>query len=293
MELQQMRYVVAIAEEKNFTRAAERCFVVQSSLSHQIKAVERELGVTLFARTSRKVELTAAGEAFVVAARVSIEAAERAATDAIAATGHIQGTLTIGLIPTVTAINIPEQLARFHRHYPDVRIQLKDGGSTEFIDAISNGTMDIAVLGLPDDMTPAGVETRVLARERHVAVVSTEHRLADRKRLQLVDLADEVFVDFPHGTPGRAQSDLAFQNAGIQREVAFEAMNIDLMLGLARHNLGIALLSPAAVPQDKRLSTIPVTDGPTRIEYLAWSNFNPSPATEAFLNSATVLTTSL
>src|SRR5690349_3967302 len=85
MELQQFRYVVAVAEEASFTRAAARCFVVQSALSHQIKRLEEELGVTLFSRTSRRVELTAAGAAFVAAARVSLNFAERAGVDAAAA----------------------------------------------------------------------------------------------------------------------------------------------------------------------------------------------------------------
>lgn len=111
MELQQMRYVAAIAEEQNFTRAAERCFVVQSALSHQIKALERELGVKLFARSSRRVELTAAGEAFLVQARASLDAADRAVSAAAAANGEIRGTLTVGVIPTVTTIDIPPPLA--------------------------------------------------------------------------------------------------------------------------------------------------------------------------------------
>src|SRR5690625_1962324 len=94
MELQQMRYVVAVAEERSFTRAAQRCFVVQSALSHQIKALENELGVTLFARTSRRVAPTAAGEAFLGAAREALAAADRAVAEAGAATGELRGTLT-------------------------------------------------------------------------------------------------------------------------------------------------------------------------------------------------------
>lgn len=78
MDLQQLRYVVAVAETRNFTRAAERCFVVQSALSHRVANLERELGVKLFARTSRRVELTPAGAAFLPAARQALEAAERA-----------------------------------------------------------------------------------------------------------------------------------------------------------------------------------------------------------------------
>src|SRR5690348_4001071 len=110
MELQQFRYVAAVAEEGNFTRAAARCFVVQSALSHQIKRLEEELGVTLFNRTSRRVELTAAGTAFLAAARTALNAAERAAVDAAAAAGHITGRLRVGVIPTVTAINVSASL---------------------------------------------------------------------------------------------------------------------------------------------------------------------------------------
>lgn len=278
-----MRYVIAVAEEKSFTRAAERCFVVQSSLSHQIKALEHELGVALFARTSRRVELTAAGEAFLASARASLEAAERAVTDAAAATGQIRGSLTIGLIPTVTAIDIPAALREFRQAHPAVKVRLRGGGSDEFITALTDGAMDVAVLGLPDTADVSKVTTRVLATERLVAVVSAEHRLAGRRRLRLGDLADETFVDFPEGTPGRAPSDLAFHGAGVRRDVMFEAMSTDLILDLVRQNLAVTLLSPAVMPNDPSLVAIPVAGGPTRTEYLAWSSFNPSPATRAFL----------
>lgn len=286
MELQQMRYVVAIAEEKNFTRAAERCFVVQSSLSHQIKALERELGVSLFARSSRRVELTAAGEAFLGQARACLDAAERAISDAAAASGQIRGTLTVGVIPTVTTIDVPAALGRFHRSHPEVRIRLRGGGSHEFVAAIGAGAMDVAVLGLPDNAPPEGVSSLVLARESLVAVLPANHPLAGRRRLHLADLADEAFVDFPEGTPGRVPSDLAFHAAGVRREVAFEAMSIDLILELVKQGLVVALLSPAVIPPDgDSLRTIPLTAGPTRVEYLAWSSFNPAPAAQAFLDS--------
>lgn len=281
-----MRYVIAVAEEKNFTRAAERCFVVQSSLSHQVKALERELGVTLFARSSRRVELTAAGEAFLVQARASLGAAERAVSEAAAANGQIRGTLTVGVIPTVTTIDVPAVLGRFHRTHPSVRIRMRGGGSDEFIVAIREGSIDVAVLGLADDTPPTGVRTRVLAREKLVAVTSSDHPFAGLRGLRLADLADESFVDFPEGTPGRAQSDLAFHAAGVRREVAFEAVTTDLILGLVRQGLVIALLPPAVIPTDcDDLLTNPVTAGPTRVEYLAWSSFNPSPAARSFLDS--------
>ena len=89
-------------------------------------------------------------------------------------------------------------------------------------------------------------------------------------------------------SPGRVPSDLAFHAAGVRRDVAFEAVTAELMLALVRHNLVITLLSPEAVPRDDQLRTIPLTDGPTRIEYLAWSSFNPSPAAQAFVGGISV-----
>lgn len=284
MELQQIRYVLAVAEERNFTRAAQKCFVVQSALSHQVKSLEQELGVELFARTSRRVELTDAGAAFLPAARAALDAADRAVTDAAAATGEIRGNLTIGVIPTVTTVDVPAVLGEFHRKHPAVQIRLRGGGSDEFVTAIREGSMDLAILGLPDDTVPNRIATRVLARESLVAVLGTGHRLARRRRLRLDELAEETFVDFPVGTPGRIPSDLSFEAAGVSRRVAFEVMGIELMLGLIRQDLAVTLLAPAVIPPSEDLVTVPVAGGPTRIEYLAWSDFNPSPAALALLD---------
>lgn len=278
-----MRYVVAVAEERSFTRAAQRCFVVQSALSHQIKALERELGVTLFARTSRRVEPTAAGEAFLAAARVSLDAADRAVAEASAATGHLRGRLRLGIIPTVTAVDLPTVLGSFHRAHPALGIQVRGGGSHELVDDVARGDIDVAILGVPESAVLARVATRELARERHVAVLPPGHHLADRRRLRLRDLAEEPFVDFPARSPGRTQSDLAFQAAGIARAVPFEAATAELILGLVREGLAITLLPAALVPTAAPLRSVPVVDGPTRVQYLAWSDFNPSPAARAFV----------
>jgi DNA-binding transcriptional LysR family regulator len=285
MELRQLRYVVAVAEEANFTRAAARCFVVQSALSHQVKALEKELGVPLFARTSRRVELTAAGEAFLPAARASLEAAERAAADAAAATGQLRGQLSVGMIPTTSAVDVPAALAAFRHLHPGVRIALRVAASDAQESALAEGDLDVGLLGLPENRPPRGVASRLLATDQHVAVLSREHPLADRRELQLGDLAPETFTDFPAGSPGRAQSDLAFAAAGLHRDVAFEVMAADLIIGLVRQNLAVTLLPSKYAPEDPALVAIPVTDGPSRAEYLAWNDFNPSPAARAFLDT--------
>ncbi len=282
-----MRYAIAVAEERNFTRAAQRCHVVQSALSHQIKALERELGTPLFARTSRRVEVTDAGAAFVASARESLAAAERAAADAVATTGEVRGTLSVGVIPTVTMIDLAAVLGHFHRSHPGVRIHMRGGGSDQFIAALATGDLDVAVLGLREDrVARAGVATRLLSAERLVAVVPDTHALATHPEVSLRDLAEEVFVDFPDGTPGRAQSDLAFAQAGLHRDVAFEAISSAFMLDLVAHGLVVSLLPRAAVEPRDGIAVVPVTDGPTRHEFLAWSALNPSPAARAFIDVA-------
>ena len=276
---------MAIAEEQSFTRAAERCFVVQSALSRQIKSLESELGVRLFARTSRKVEATPAGEAFVEQARLCLRAAERAKVAAAAAHGDIRGALTIGVIPTVTAVDVAAVLGAFRRGYPEVGVHVRTGGSDEFLRRIAAGELDLGFLGLAEGVTPRGVQTRELSRERLVAVLAEGHRLTERRRLRLEDLADEPFVDFPEGSSGREQSDLAFDRAGLRREVSFEVNTADLLTGLVRQGLGAALVAPSVAREAPGCVCIPVSDGPVRVEYLAWDSFNPSPAARAFVNS--------
>lgn len=285
MDLQQLRYVVAVAETRNFTRAAENCFVVQSALSHRVANLERELGLKLFARTSRRVELTAAGEAFLPGARQALEAAERAAAEAAAAVGLVRGRLAVGVIPTVAAIDMPAALQHFRERYPEVRISLRVGSSDELTAQVVSGDLDVAALGLPESDRPRGVRARELARDRLVAVVPANHPLAGRSRVSLGRLAEETFVDFPAGTPGRAQSDQAFAAAGLTRDVAFEIMAPDLMIRIVRQGLAIALLPSAVTGDSPGLTTIPVLNGPRRVEYLVWGEFNPTPATAAFLTS--------
>ncbi|MBY8845136.1 MULTISPECIES: LysR family transcriptional regulator [unclassified Streptomyces] len=288
MDLQQMRYVVAVAETRNFTRAAERCAVVQSSLSHRIAALERELGVRLFARTSRRVEPTSAGAAFVVGARECLAAADRAVADASAAAGVVRGRLAVGVIVTAAAVDVPELLQRYRARHPEVRVMLRSGRSDELAAAIRDGDLDIAFLGLPEDERPQGVEGVVLDHDEHVLAVPAGHRLAGASRVTLREIAEETFVDFVAGTPGRAQSDQAFAAAGLVRDVAYEAGVVELITRLIARGLGVALLPSAFVrplaAEDPALALVPVVDGPHRVEYLAWSRFNPSPATRAMLD---------
>ncbi|MFF0544081.1 LysR family transcriptional regulator [Nocardia thailandica] len=283
MELQQMRYVLAVAETSSFTRAAEQCHVVQSALSHQIARLERELGARLFERTSRRVRLTPAGAAFLPAARQCLDAADRAAAEVAAAVGEVRGRLAVGLIPSVTAVDIPAALRVFRGRHPQVRIDLRVGWSEVLAQQVRDGILDVAFLGLPTSDHPAGVGVRELLRDRLVAVVSPEHPLAGAGPVGLARLAEETFVDLPAGTAGRIQSDQAFAAAGLTRDVAFEVSTADYVVRLVAENLCVAMLPAAYVPEDAALVTVEVIDGPARIEYLVWSATTRTPAASAFL----------
>ncbi|GAA0388411.1 LysR family transcriptional regulator [Streptomyces luteireticuli] len=283
MDLQQMRYVLAVAETANFTRAAERCHIVQSALSHQVARLEQELGARLFERTSRRVRLTAAGEAFLPAARQALEAAERARAEVAAATGEIRGRLAVGSIPTLTAVDLPAVLREYRRRYPRVRISLRAVSSERMVEQVRDGRLDAGFLGVPPGFRPQGVRDRELAHGRHVAVVAPGHPLAREREVDLHRLVDEDFVDFAEGSAARAQSDEAFAAAGLRRDVAFEVSSAELMARMVRHGLGIALLPATFAAELHDLRSVPVTDGPVRVERLIWSRFAPSPAAAAFL----------
>jgi DNA-binding transcriptional LysR family regulator len=284
VELQQLRYVLAVAETGGFTRAAERCHVVQSALSHQIARLERELGARLFDRTSRRVRLTPAGAAFLPAARQCLDAAERAAAEVAAAVGEVRGRLAVGLIPTVAAVDVPRALRAFRQRHPQVRINLRVGASEELVARVREGALDVAFLGLPTTTRPEGVAARELARDRLVAVVAPEHPLARQATVSLRRLATEVFVDMPAGTAGRIQSDLAFAAAGLTRDVAFEVTSADFIARLISQDLGVAMLPSAYVPQLTGVVTIEVSDAPARVEHVIWSRTTRTPAATAFLD---------
>ncbi|MFI8973837.1 LysR family transcriptional regulator [Nocardia asteroides] len=283
MELQQLRYVLAVAETNSFTRAAQQCLVVQSALSHQIARLERELGARLFERTSRRVRLTPAGVAFLPAARQCLEAAERAAAEVAAAVGEVRGRLAVGLIPTVAAVDLPAALRDFRSRHPHVRISLRVGASEDLAEQVEQGTLDVAFLGLPTGTAPRGVAVRELARDRLVAVLAPNHPLAGESAVSLSQLAKEVFVDLPAGTAGRIQSDLAFTAAGLTRDVAFEVTTADYIARLVAQDLCVAMLPAAHAPQLSGVRTVAVLDGPTRVEYVVWNRVGAGPAASAFL----------
>ncbi|VCU68433.1 HTH-type transcriptional regulator GltC [Pigmentiphaga humi] len=283
MHLRQLEYAVAVAEEASFTKAAIRCHTVQSALSHQVAKLEEELDARLFERTSRTVRLTPAGQAFLAAARQTLESAGRIAAEVAAAQGDIRGTLVLGTISTLTTVDLADLLARFHRRYPRVDIRLQAGISEALIDGVRERRVDLGFVGLwPEGGLPA-LRSRLIADEPLVALLPPDYPAAASRDLSLAELAQRAMVDFHAGSSARRQTDEAFTAARIDRRVSFEVDHIDLMLQIVGKGLAVGMV-PRSLARHHAggLSTRPVADAPRRRVHAVWSR-SPSPAAAAFL----------
>jgi DNA-binding transcriptional LysR family regulator len=201
-----------------------------------------------------------------------------------AAVGEVRGRLAVGLIPTVTAVDIPGALREFHERYPRVRISLKVGASDDLVEKVKDGSLDVAFLGLPVSSQPQGVAVHELARDSLVAVTAPDHPLASQESVALRQLAAEPFVDLPAGTAGRLQSDEAFEAAGLVRDVAYEVTTADYTARLVAPGLAIALLPAAWAPSLSGVTVVPVVDAPQRVECVIWGLRTRTPAASAFLD---------
>ncbi|HDS1737913.1 MULTISPECIES: LysR family transcriptional regulator [Pseudomonas] len=282
MNLKQLEYALAVADTGSFTRAAERCHVVQSALSHQVARLEAALGVSLFERTSRRVRLTPAGEAFVLSARPALEATQRIADDVAAACGQVRGRLSIGEISSLTALDLVDLLAVFHGRYPAVDVRLLTAKSELLVADVCERRLDVGFIGLWEGELLQGVQHRLLGREALVAVLPPEHPLAGNECLALADLADQVLVDFPEGTGARRQTDEAFMAAGLVRRVQFEIGHIRLVEKFVQRGMALGLVPERTAQGFERVSLVRLTDAPVRHVYAVWAN-SPTPAARAFL----------
>jgi DNA-binding transcriptional LysR family regulator len=260
MELRQLEHFVAAAEERHFTRAARRANIVQSGLSASIRQLERELGTPLFVRTTRQVELTPAGKAFLTEARRVLAAAWSAREAVTAVKGQVQGVITIGVMQRWPhQINLPGLLCRFHADYPGVEIRLRQVGSPALLKEVRDGQVDIAFVVAAGELPTAGVQTSVLSREPWVLITSPQHRLSHRAHVSIPMLKHEPFVDFPRDWGTRILVDRAFAARKVERRTSFEMNSVANVLDLVAHNLGVSILPAFVVEgEGKRLRAVPI-----------------------------------
>ncbi|MFI9272061.1 LysR family transcriptional regulator [Kitasatospora sp. NPDC052896] len=263
MELRQLEYFLAVAEERSFSRGARRVHIVQSAVSAAIARLERDLDVDLFDRTGRRIALTPAGEALLPQARATLEAARRARDSVAAVRGALNGNVVMGTPLTTGPLDLPAVLGRFHAAHPGVALQLRPpgAGSVGHLAAVADGVLDLALVSLPDPGHP-GVELDPLLVEPLLLVCRADHALATRvpgAGAALDALAGEPFIDFAPGWGSRAATDRAFAAARLRRRVAFEVADYGTAAGLIEHRFGVALM-PATAARRTGLHTVPVAD---------------------------------
>jgi DNA-binding transcriptional LysR family regulator len=242
MELRQLEYFVAVAEEANFTRAAERVHISQSGVSAQIRQLERELGATLIDRSGRKATLTAAGAAALPHARAVLAAATavRRAVDEV--TGLVRGRLEVGMVTGCTVTPLFEALAAFRGAHPGVELALLEDNSERLLERLRAGELDLGLVGLAG-APPPDLEAMTIVSERLIAAVAPRHPLAARTTTTLGEVAAYPIVCMPEGTGLRAVFDQACRARGLSPEIALEASAPPAIADLASRGLGVGILS--------------------------------------------------
>ncbi|WP_433541794.1 LysR family transcriptional regulator [Streptosporangium sandarakinum] len=277
MELRQLEYFVAVAEERSFTRAAERVHISQSGVSAQIRRLERELGAELFDRSARVATLTVAGKAALEHARAALAAAGAAGRAVGEVTGLVRGRLTAGMVVGCTVTPLFEALAAFHRAHPGVEISLLEDGSDRLAEGVRTGALDLALAGTA--ALPEGLETLTVVSERLVAAVPADHALAGRPRTTLAELCAHPLVCMPPGTGVRTVFDRACAARGLEPAVTLQASAPDAVADLAARGLAVAVLSASMTEHHRdRLVALPLDDVETpALLVLVWkSTSNPA-----------------
>ena len=288
MDIRQLSYFVAVAEEQQFTRAAIRVSVAQPAVSYQIRRLEAELGEALFHRDQRTARLTDAGRALLPHARGAIAALERG-RDAVASLhGLLHGTLKLGVVRAPLDRRIFAALGDFQRAHPAVEIVLTEQHNEQLEQALARGEIDAAVLGLTGEPLPPHVSARVVATEPLVLAVRTDHPLARRSSISFNHLRDRPLITLTAGSGLRTALDHACRNAGFTPHITAETSELGSLVELAAEGLGVALLPRSAIAKhEPRIAVLQVTRPRLyRRAALAWNESTVSPAGRGFLTLA-------
>lgn len=243
MELHHLRYFEAVARHGHVTRAATELHIAQPSLSKQLRVLEAELGVTLFDRVGRRIELTDAGRLLLPYARRILHevAAAKAAMGQRADLTH--GHVSIGAPPTVGTHLLPQAVADFNQRYGGITLELHEAGGSRLLTLLNDGTVDLAVVPLP----VAGAAWVELFTEDLVIAVSQQHTLARQPSVAAAALAHERFILFPVGYELRDRTLQLCHSAGFEPEIVLDGGEMDTVLRLTAVGLGIAVLPRLAL----------------------------------------------
>jgi len=241
MELRQLRYLEAVARHGHFTRAAGELHVAQSAVSHQVRRLERELGIDLLERTTRSVELTAAGRVAVARARAALAEADGIAGELDELRGLLRGTILIGALLPAGPLDLPALLAAFSRRYPGIEIEFREGTASYMREQLLQGALDAAFV-LEADRQPPELGRLDLSEAEMVLAMSPDHPLAAKSPLPIERLHGENLIAFRRGSSVRLALDRALERAGAQPRIALEGSDLLLIRALAAQGFGVAVL---------------------------------------------------
>tara|TARA_B110000305_G_scaffold90079_1_gene101565 strand:- start:948 stop:1886 length:939 start_codon:yes stop_codon:yes gene_type:complete len=272
MTITQLHYVLAVAEYQNFTKAAEKCFVTQPTLSMQIQKLEDQLKVQIFDRSKKPIELTEVGRKIVNQAKNIVNEADRINDIVDQQKGFIGGEFRLGIIPTVMPTLLPMFLKTFIKRYPKVKLKIEELTTEEIIQRIKDGHLDAAIAATP--LKQEQIKERVLFYEPFVGYVPQNHRLSSKSKLEVSDLdIDEMLLledghCFRDGVLNLCKA-LKSQNTD---EFQLESGSIEMLIKLTNEGMGMTLLP--------YLHTLDLKDNEK--ENLLFFN-EPSPAREVSL----------
>ena len=287
MELRHLETFVAVAEERSFSRAADRLHVVQSAVSATIRNLEREWGVALFHRTTHRVELSDAGRALLDEARAALAAAANVTAAVDEVRGGLRGTIRVGIMQATLGaggISVAAAISAFRAAHPNVTLTVRQGGSADQAERVRAGELDLAFVGLPDAGLP-GLDLTVLAEDRLMLACHPGHRLAERASVDLKALAGEPFCDLPPAWGIRIANDRAFAAAGLPHAVDYEINDVATVADFVRHGLAVTITSALMVPPGEGVALVPIRRGAPRfvVSIAAPAARRPSPAARAFV----------
>lgn len=259
-----MRYFVAVAEELNYTRAAERLHLAPQAVSATVQQLESTLGLKLFERTTRKVELTDAGAVLLREARRTLRQADHAVHAARRAAAGETGRLTVGFLSSTTNYVMPPVLRAFRDRYPDVELHAEDLPVAALVAGVRDGRLDAGVTRPPlvDD---GDLVTETIFAEPVAAVVPSDHPLTARRSLRLAELARErwVLTERSAWPPWHDTYDADFRRAGFEADVVQRGTNVQNLLALVAAGVGVTRLPLSAhTLRDSGVTFVPL-DGET------------------------------
>ncbi|WP_182920398.1 LysR family transcriptional regulator [Nocardioides cavernaquae] len=282
LHTRKLRYFIAVAEELHFSRAAARLFVAQQALSRQIRELEDELGTPLFLRSSRRVELTAAGVVFLAGARAVVDALDEAVATTVRTGRSVTGTLRVGFCPGA-ALELTEPiLSGFRDRYPDVTVELHEVPLSDPSAGVAGGASDVGIVRAP--LTTDGIEVETLFTEPLVAAVSVRHRLADRATVNVAELlTDPITLTRTEDAAYRAFWSLeAFRDGAAPRIVETRSVTEEVQFVSAGGAIGVTAAAAIRYMPHPSIRFIPISDAPRSTCAVGWRADAANPLIDRF-----------